>query len=153
MTQWKLMNACMSGENIMLCYRHSSLSVLRNRWFSRRSGLSQHICERNPTRSKLTTKQYRLWTSQRVRDIVANVKIVKLARKRGKQRGRLTAAVLIRAVGAVRLFVALVTCRDAGAITQAFKLLRSTPVTRTLGGCGHYSSFQSLENGDITVRL
>lgn len=50
---------------------------------------------------------------------------------------RLTAAVLIRAVGAVRLFITLITCRDAGAIAQAFKLLRGTPVARTLGGCRH----------------
>lgn len=46
----------------------------------------------------------------------------------------LTAAVLIGAVRAVRLFITLVTSWDAGAITQAFKLLRSTPVARTLGG-------------------
>lgn len=50
---------------------------------------------------------------------------------------RLTAAVLIGAVRAVRLFITLITCRDAGAITQAFKLLRSTPVTGALGGCKH----------------
>lgn len=49
----------------------------------------------------------------------------------------LTAAVLVGAVGAVRLFVTLITCRDAGAIAQAFKLLRSTPVTWALGGCRH----------------
>lgn len=47
----------------------------------------------------------------------------------------LTAAVLVGAVRAIWLFVTLVTGRDAGAITQAFKLLRSTPVIRTLGGC------------------
>lgn len=51
--------------------------------------------------------------------------------------GRLTAAVLIGAVRAVRLFITLITCRDAGAIAQAFKLLRSTPVTGALGGCKH----------------
>lgn len=49
----------------------------------------------------------------------------------------LTAAVLVGAVGAVGLFVTLITCRDAGAIAQAFKLLGSTPVTGALGGCGH----------------
>lgn len=47
---------------------------------------------------------------------------------------RLTAAVFIRAIGAVWLFIALVTSRDAGAVAEAFKLLRSTRVTRTLGG-------------------
>ena len=50
---------------------------------------------------------------------------------------RLTAAVLIGAVRAVWLFITLVTGGDAGAIAQAFKLLRSTPVTGTLGGCSH----------------
>lgn len=49
---------------------------------------------------------------------------------------RLTAAVLVRAVGAVRLFITLITRRDAGTIAQAFKLLGGTPVTGTLGGCG-----------------
>lgn len=49
----------------------------------------------------------------------------------------LTAAVLIGAVGAVGLFVTLITGRDAGAIAQTFKLLRSTPVVRALGGCRH----------------
>lgn len=48
---------------------------------------------------------------------------------------RLTAAVLIRAVRAVGLVVTLVAGWDAGAIAQAFKLLRSTPVARTLRGC------------------
>lgn len=47
---------------------------------------------------------------------------------------RLTAVVLIGAVRAVWLIITLVTSWDAGAIAQAFKLLRSTPVTRTLGG-------------------
>lgn len=50
---------------------------------------------------------------------------------------RLTAAVLVRAVGAVGLLVTLVTGRDAGSIAQALKLLRCTSVVRTLGGCGH----------------
>lgn len=57
----------------------------------------------------------------------------------GKQEtvGRLTAAVLIRAVGAVGLFVALVTGRDAGSVAQAFELLGSTSVTGPPGGCTH----------------
>lgn len=48
---------------------------------------------------------------------------------------RLTAAVLVGAVRAVWLLITLITCRDAGAIAAAFKLLRCTPVIRTLGGC------------------
>lgn len=59
---------------------------------------------------------------------------------------RLTAAILIGAVRAVWLFITLVTGWDAGAIAQAFELLRSTPVTRTLGGYSYdkmeiYSNF------------
>lgn len=48
---------------------------------------------------------------------------------------RLTAAIFIRAVGAVGLFIALITGWDAGTIAQALKLLRSTSVTGTFGGC------------------
>lgn len=52
--------------------------------------------------------------------------------RRADHRGR-RAAVFIRSVGAVWLFITLVTGRDTGAVAQAFKLLRSTSVTRTLG--------------------
>lgn len=48
---------------------------------------------------------------------------------------RLTAAVLVGAVWAVRLLITLIACRDAGAIAAAFELLRCTSVIRTLGGC------------------
>lgn len=48
---------------------------------------------------------------------------------------RLTAAILIGAVLTVWLFITLVTSWDTFVITQAFKLLRSTPVIGALGGC------------------
>lgn len=47
---------------------------------------------------------------------------------------RLTAAVLVRAVGAVGLLVTLITGWDAGSVAQAFELLRGTSVTRRPGG-------------------
>lgn len=50
---------------------------------------------------------------------------------------RLTAAVLVGAVVTVRLFVTLVTSWDTGVIAQAFKLLGSTSVAGTLGGCSN----------------
>lgn len=50
---------------------------------------------------------------------------------------RLTAAILIRAVGTVRLFIALVTGWDAGAISLTLELLRATFVIRTLGCCNN----------------
>lgn len=47
----------------------------------------------------------------------------------------LTAAVLVRAISTVRLFVALVTSWDALAITDAFKVLRCALLFRAFGSC------------------
>lgn len=46
----------------------------------------------------------------------------------------LTAAVLVRVVGAVQLLVALVASRDAGAVAHALELLGGAAVARLAGG-------------------
>ena len=62
----------------------------------------------------------------------------KIVKCPGARTARLTAAKLVRAVRAVRLFVTLVTSWDTGAIGQTLKLLRCTSVIRTLSCCNDY---------------
>lgn len=123
-----------SEVNIILCHRQTiHFQSLGKDGSQKALCLSQHMCEKKPVHRKLVTADKRSWR-ETIEESHRSMEKLWTQRAAGV---RLTAAVLVRAVGAVGLLVTLVTGRDAGAIAQALKLLRRTPVARTLGGCGH----------------
>lgn len=158
--------------NIILCYgRTIPFQFSRVDGSQKALCLSQHMCEKSLVHSKLVTaykgiQRVSIEESQRSIERVQKVRKKRVKCTGGREKDcrsgelstsvgvRLTAAVLIRAVKAVCLFITLVTGWDADAIGQAFKLLRSTSVTRTLGGCSYdkkeiYCSVESLVNAGI----